>query len=227
VPVTVSRVCTPRRFMRPGVVAMLACCLMGVGACNIVAPAYLAIAGPGDIDREFELDDEMTTVVFIDDPTNKIATRRLRASIGSKAQEVIMRKNLVNNGNVIETRSAIAATTRDRDGKPLSIAEIGQAVGADQVIYVVVTEFNTTGAGAEASPYAGLRVKVIDSRTADRIWPADVAGFAMRVDMPATTKVAPTSRTEALRLQQALAERTGLAIAQLFYTVELPQSVRR
>ncbi|MEM1185601.1 MAG: hypothetical protein AAGI53_11465 [Planctomycetota bacterium] len=197
--------------------------------CNIAAPLYFAVAGPGDVDREFELDDDRSIVVFVDDPSNKVATRRLRLVIGESAQDNVIKKNLVEDGMVVDARSALAATTREREGEPLSIAEIGRTVGADSVIYVLVTEFDTSSISSESQPFAKYRIKVIDSETSERLWPIeDEAGFAMRVVLPTdASAVGAASRTEALKVQRDLAQRSGIAIAQLFYDVEVTLSVRR
>ena len=219
----------PAKVTRTLAAAALAGLLLCLGACNVVAPVVLAVSGPGNIDREFELDENKSYVVFVDDPSNRVATRRLRLLIGEAAEERVIRRNLVDDGNVIAARSALAATTRDRNDQPLSIAEIGRAVGADAVIYVLVTEFNATPVSERTTPYAAMRVKVVESESASRAWPVtDEAGFAMRISMPGdAAATGATTRSEALRAQRQLAERVGLGIAQLFYTVELPQSVRR
>ncbi len=201
--------------------------LLTLPGCNIVAPVAYAVQGPGNVNREYELDPSLATVIFVDDPSNKIATRRIRLAIGERAQETLLRRKLVNNGKLIDARSALLATTRDRDDRPLSIAEIGRAVDADVVIYAVVTDFQTDAIGEATAPYAGMRVKIVDSATSTRLWPADEAGFPLRVALPATGRINPSSRTEALAIQREVADRAGLALAQLFYTVELPQSVRR
>ena len=98
--------------------ALAAACFaaLAAGGCNIVGPAYIAIAGPGNVDREYELDEKRSVVVFVDDPSSRIATRRIRLAIGEAAQEAIIRKNLVEDGLVADARSALAATTRDREG---------------------------------------------------------------------------------------------------------------
>lgn len=201
--------------------------LSALPACNIVAPIAYAVHGPGNVDREYELDPGLSTVILVDDPSNKIATRRIRLVIGERAQETLLRKKLVDNGKLIDTRSALLATSRDRDDRPLSIAEIGRTVEADVVIYAVVTDFQTDAIGEATAPFAGMRVKIIDSATSNRLWPAEEAGFPLRVALPATGRINPSSRTEALAIQREVAERAGLALAQLFFTVELPQSVRR
>ncbi|MEM7754804.1 MAG: hypothetical protein AAF297_04110 [Planctomycetota bacterium] len=218
-----------KNFKAISLIAIAAPLCVLITGCNITGPLYIAIAGPGNVDREFELDDDRSVVIFVDDPSNKVATRRLRLAIGEATQDQIIKKNLVDDGLVMDTRSALAATTRDREGEPLSIAEIGQSVGADQVIYVLVTDFNASPVSDQTRPFAGMRVKVIDSESADRLWPVeDQAGFALRVTLPTDpSAIGATSRSEVLRTQRQLADRTGLALAQLFYTVEIPQSVRR
>jgi len=202
---------------------------LAVAGCNIFAPAYFIVAGPGNVDREYELDKNARTVVFVDDPSSRIATRRIRVAIGEAAQDEIVRQRLLDDGNVIDARAALAATSRDRDDAPLSIAEIGRAVEADTVIYVLVTGFDATPVSADSRAFAELRVKVIDCATAERLWPLDnEAGYPLRVTLPIDAGViGATSRSEALQAQRALAERTGLAVSQLFHTVEILQSVRR
>ncbi len=217
-----------RRLALPAALTLLGVyALLTIPACNIVAPIAYAVQGPGDVDREYELDPTLATVIFVDDPSNKIATRRIRLAIGERAQDTLLRRKLIDNGKLIDTRSALLATSRDRDDRPLSIAEIGRSVSADVVIYAVITDFQTDAIGEATAPYAGMRVKLVDTTTAKRLWPEDEAGFPLRVSLPATGRINPSSRTEALQIQREVADRAGLALAQLFYTVELPQSVRR
>lgn len=200
--------------------------LLTIPACNIVTPVAYAINGPGKIKKVTTLDPERSYVIFIDDPSSKVASRRLRAEIANTAQETILKKGIVT--NMIDGRSTFAAATGERYGERLSIQEIGQSVGADVVIYALLTDFTLGEDVGTYRPMASLQVKLIESDTGDRVWPPDVdTMYPMRVNMPQKPGMVPTTATELQKSQQELAEYTGTALAQMFFDVEVPFSNRR
>lgn len=209
------------------ITAALAVALFGVAGCNIVAPVFFAVHGPGEVKKATSLDSTRRTVILIDDPANRVAQRRYRSLIGEVAQQTLLDRGLIEEGLMIDTRSALAVASRGAASDPLSIAEVGQAVDADVVIYALVTDFALTAGGESPSPTSNLRVKLVDTQTGERLWPADIEGYPLNVTMPRSGNVLPSSRTEAAVMQDALAKQTGLALAQLFYDVEVTQSVRR
>jgi hypothetical protein len=206
--------------------AALAGALAALPGCNIIAPIAAVAQGPGEVEAVFELDPSRKTVIFVDDPANKIAQRRTRATIGEACQQALMRKKKVRAENMIDTRSAIAAAANG-DGT-LAVTEIGEAVGAEIIVYALVTRFEMSGDGADFDPTAEVEVKVFDVTTHSRVWPPPGdPGYRSRFSGSGPNRYMPTTRTDQLRAQNELAMITGEGLSQLFYDVERPQSLRK
>lgn len=208
-------------------VASAACAAVPtLSGCNIVAPVQYALVGQGEVKKEFELDKNSPTVLFVDDPANRVAQRRVRATIGDTAQRILLEKRLINAGNMIDTRAAMAMAGRGTASEPVSIREIGEAVGADLVVYALVSEFDQSPLTDPPRPTALLHVKIIDVETGDRVWPPAAAGYPLRLTMPADASIASRERTDVLDMEESLAAYAGAGLAQLFYDVEVPFSLR-
>lgn len=194
--------------------------------CNVVTPVYFAVAGPGKVKKSATLDAELKHVIFVDDPANKVSSRRLRSTIVDTAQSALLAKGTVK--EMIDGRSAYAAVSKERYGEPLSIVEIGESVGADVVIYALLTEFSLGAEVGTYRPSATLQVKIMDVRTGERIWPATDAGaYPLHVSLPQKPGLAPSTTAELYAAQEELAAQAGNALAEMFYDVEVTRSSRR
>jgi hypothetical protein len=201
---------------------------VATSGCNIAAPIFLAVHGPGSIPKAYELDGERRTVILVDDPANRVAQRRYRALIGESAQNLLLKKKVIDDGKAIDTRAALAMAARPAEGGPMSIRAVGESVGADVVIYGIISEFNPAPPSDAAAPASLMHVKIIDVATGDRLWPAQAEGYPLRLTMPAApSTLANGGMTDRVRVEEALAAFTGVGLAQMFYDVELPESVRR
>lgn len=199
---------------------------MTIAGCNIVTPIFFAVHGPGKVKKSVSLDAELKYIIFVDDPSNKIASRRLRSTIVDAAQDQILKRELV--AEVIDGRAAFAAVAKERYGDPLSIVEIGESVGADVVIYALMTEFSLGAEVGTYRPSSVAQVKLLNVNTGERIWPAeDLGAFPLRVTLPQQPGLAPSTTAELYKAQEALAQQTGLALAQMFFDVEVTDSARR
>ncbi|HHN77172.1 MAG TPA: hypothetical protein ENK11_00655 [Phycisphaerales bacterium] len=207
---------------------LLAATASGPAGCNVVGPLYALAAGPGEVKAAYKLDPDKKTVIFVDDPANRIAQRRIRARIGAVAQDMLVRKNIIHEGNMIDTRSALAAASQENDGRPIAVTEVGRAVGADVVIYVLVTKFSLSPDGVEFKPASEVEVKVFDAANQKRLWPPPgEPGYRTSFTDKQGNRTMRRTRTDLLRAQADLAQLTGYGLAQLFYDVERPQSLRR
>ncbi|USN99355.1 MAG: hypothetical protein H6810_01370 [Phycisphaeraceae bacterium] len=218
-----------RRIARAAAGIAAACVLAApLAGCNIVGPIYALAAGPGEVKAAYKLDPDLKTVIFVDDPANKIAQRRIRSEIGVVAQDTLLKKNLVREGSMIDTRSAMAAVAREENGEPMAVTEIGKAVGAEVMIYVLVTSFELSPDGVDFAPASEVEVKIFDVANEARLWPpAGQPGYRSKFSNPTSNRSMPRSRTDSLKAQTDLAQLTGAGLAQLFYDVERPQSLRR
>lgn len=185
--------------------------------CNIVGPAFYLIHGPEKRPAAFTLDKKRSTVVFVDDQNSMLPRRNLRMVIASSATEVLQREKLVE--DMIDGRGAIIAASRDRDSEPLSVTAIGRAVRAAVVIHVIMDSFTLSRDGQSYSPYAELRVKVIDAENDTRLWPPESLdrGAELKVTLFERANYAPQSQSAVAKGEEDLAKQIGQAVAELFY----------
>jgi len=195
-------------------------CLPG---CNILTPVAYAIHGPEKINPVYTLPEEATTVVFVDDPSSKIAQRRLRYAMADTATDQLLEKRIL--VDMLEPRGIIAAAAKDSHSTRMSITELGKSVGADIVIYAVVTEFSLSPETGSYIPQATLRVKVIDVAKGKRIWPESNFGHQIDIKIPQLPGLTPDNNAAQLAVEQQLATRTGLGLSQLFYKHEIGETV--
>jgi hypothetical protein len=207
----------------------IACLSLGVACagtlagCNIVGPAYLLIHGPPKTPAAYTLDKERTAVVFVDDRANRMPRRALRTAMAAEAERVILGQKLVK--DMITGQSAIQAAEADPEGQPVSIAEIGRSIGAQQVIYATIDTFTLSPDGQTFAPSMVVRVKVLDAADGKRLWPEDRRGATLPVQIPPKQGTAAASSIELTRAENELATAAGLALARLFFKHETPKSV--
>lgn len=202
--------------------------LIGLGfaaGCNIVTPVAYAINGPGNVKAKHKLDREAATVIFVDDPSGRITDRRLRDLMAQTATTVLMNKG--NMEDMIDPMAVLTVASKDSFQNPLSIVEIGQAVGADVLIYVALNAFELEGPGETFLPSATLAVKVMDIREGRRVWPEGSEGMFLRIGGDYKPGIAPRTTADLIRAEDELAAKTGLGIAQIFYAHVVTDSVIR
>jgi len=216
----------PRRLARViAALAAAAAMLSASAGCNIVGPAFYFVHGPGTVDAVYELDKNRSTVVFIDDRGSHIPRRQLRYTIANEAQQRLLDNKAV--GDLIDAQAAFAVAAQDRHSKPMSIAGIGQSVGADVVVYATMDAFQVAPTGQELQPISRMRVKVIDATTGERLFPEEREGFSVPVVMPQQPGAFMAADSGATaRAQRDLAVWTGRTLAELFYDVEVTSSAR-
>lgn len=190
--------------------------------CNIVAPAAYIVAGTGKVDAQYELPDRKT-VVFVDDRANVIRfnTFATRQAIAESVTMDLMKEKILT--DTIRPADAVAyARANDRYENPLAIDELGRELGAEQVIYIEMIGFTMSADGVSPRPASRCRVRVIDVENRERLFPADDSEPGRVVDT-GIREIDPVSlrdRSARLKVAHALAEKTGDAVAKLFYEHE-------
>jgi len=202
---------------------MITGCTTLIAGCNVITPIAYAIHGPEKIFALYEPDPDKTTVIFVDDPSSRLAQRRLRYQIADDASRRLMAKEVII--DMLDSRPILNAATKERHGERTSITELGRGVGADIVIYAVVTEFSLSQADGTFVPVANMRVKVIDTATGQRVWPESEAGYLLDVRIQQRASIASDTDNGQLAIQAELAGKTALGLAQMFYKHELPDTV--
>ena len=195
-----------------------------VPGCNVITPVAYAIHGPGKVEPVYTLDETRKTVVLVDDPSSRITHRRLRYAVAEKATNELLEKRILT--DMLDPRGILTAAGSERFGEQMSISQLGESVGADIVIYAVVTEFSLSPETGSYLPQANMRVKVVDVHSGQRLWPASESGHLMNVAIAQRPGVTPSNQTgDRLEIEQDLAQRTGLGLAQLFYKHEITETV--
>lgn len=203
-------------------VAFTALALLGGAAalagCNIVVPAAYILEGPPSVDAAFELPAKRT-VIFIDDTRNHLPRTALRSLMGDEIARLLLDKAVLT--DVIDSSDAVQVARRyDSDQKRLSVAQVGEEVGAETVIYVKINIFALSPDGVTPRPFAEAEVKVIDVGAQKRLFPAD--GDGGRVVRIQTREDLEAYKTSAGRrgLEDNLAKELGREVAGLFYKHE-------
>jgi hypothetical protein len=161
------------------------------------------------------------TVVFVDDRQNVIPMNasRIRRQIADQVSTELMEQKIVT--DVISSRDAMAmARNKDREGQLLSIDAIGEAVGAQQVIYVQMVTFQGSPDGYSPRPTASCRIKVIDVANRVRLFPpsdAEQPSYPLIIESPPIDPQLYTSTEGRRQIETILAALLGDRIAKLFY----------
>ena len=198
------------------IVVMCATVLL-VAGCNYLLPASYIIEGPPKAPAAFELPSKRT-VVIVDDKINRMPRVALRVGIGDSVGTHLLENNVV--PETITTRDAVALIRRmDTASKPISIQRICESLGAEQVVYVEIDDFNLSGGREEGGPEAVALVKVLDITNGSRLWPTagSEAVQSSLQDINPSLIATSAGRRE---VEDKLAEKLGDDIAKLFYAHE-------
>ncbi len=194
--------------------------------CNIVGPVAAVVAGPGEIEAEYRLEDR-PTVVFVDDRRNKVNPVALRRVIADRVTEDLMRRNLVS--QMISPNDAMSyAAAHDSAKDIMPIEVVGRAVGAEQVIFIEMLEFADQTADQRSRGVASFQVRVIDVANRQRLFPAGggnggPSSGSARVLQANTLDLSPDmyqSRAMRSQVREMLAHEVGDRTAKLFYKHE-------
>lgn len=205
--------------------ASVAAALLMMPGCNIVGPAFYFIHGPEKTPALYTLDPMRSVVVFVDDRSNKLPRRDLRIRMAEATQQTLAADKASN--DIIDARGAFTATSQDKYGKPLTIAEIGKAVNAQTVIYTVIDEFSLSPDGQAIAPNVTIRVKVVDAETGKRLWPDEPEGHTLSLKSIARSGMAPSTTADLYQLQEKIVVQGGVAVGQLFVEHEAGNSAQQ
>lgn len=215
---------------RPLALGAIATCalaaLLTLPACNIFGPIFVVAQGPPKIDALYKLDEKRPTVVFVGDRTNILPRPRLREVIATSAQDLLIKEGGLK--NVIDSRSAYAVVSRDREGQVTNLQELGKQVGAEIVVYASIDSFVIEPSNDRYSLRCTMRARVLDvTQESPRVWPTDPDGYAVSAEYRQPPGKEVATNVDVQEIQNALAEQAGKALAQLFYTHERAKAAAR
>lgn len=174
---------------------------------------------------------EKTTLVLVDDRNNALGDKSLLSNIatqaGSDLVQVKALPQVIDQARLNELISRLGLQAYDL----LPVDQVGRALGAQQVIFINLTEIAVMNQPGILKPTAQAYVKVIDVATGKPVFPvlrpgAEFAGsiaqlgYATRISMNYKADQQTDAILPVLRLR--LAEEIGKQVAELFYPHKLP-----
>lgn len=190
---------------------------VGMASCNYIGPMGYLIGGDGKVKAAHTLESTRTHVVFVDDRENLLRDRTMRRTIAKSAERTLLDANAVAKSDIISSEAVDAIVANDKWGKPMGIAQVGEAAEAEVVIYATIDVFTLSVDGVSLSPQAVARVKVIDSKTRKRLFPTGESPWhTVQTVVPRRDGEVPNTPSALMKEEQLLAERFGRDIAYVF-----------
>lgn len=197
--------------------------------CNIVGPAVYFIHGPAKVKPQFELPPDRPAVVFIDDRNNILPSRAARSRVAKSAEQTLLKGKAVAKSEIVSSDALLPIATQERFGKPTGIAQAGELVGAEVVVYAKLEGFGLSPDGQQFAPTAVASVKVVDAKARKRLWPTSENGEWRTVEasIPTRTGTLPRTLSERTLAENELADILGRNIARLFVEYEAEEVSQR
>jgi len=203
---------------------LAAAALVACPGCNILGPAGYILHGPERTPEAFVLPKERTAVVFVDDRQSYLPRRSLRMTIADTATRRLLDAKVVT--AMVDSQSALAASTADQPGSLTDIITLGKSVGADLIIYATVDGFSLSPDRQAYNPTARVRVKVVDGQGGKgRVWPEDLRGQVVTAGFGERAAQVPDSPSTIVAAEDRLGAEIGRCIAELFYSHEAARSL--
>lgn len=194
-----------------GVVAMTALLLL-VGGCNVAGAVQYAAMGPPATPAMYKLN-KVPTLVLVENYEAPSA-----AALDSDRLAMLLSRELQTHRVAPVVDPAALAALREqkpRDFGSMRISEIGQAVGAEQVIYINLIRSDVEQTAGLLKATLSARVKVIDAKTGRLLWPQDSAeGYPVGHETP---MIRPEETVTAETVRAKMIDTIALKIGRMFY----------
>lgn len=199
---------------------LLLAAALAAGGCAAFGFVAKAIGDNPDIPPAYELSDR-AAVVFVDDPAHLLPNLTVSSTIAqritSDLKANLTKMKIIEPARIDELRAADAGFAR------MPVDVVGQSVGADQVIYVLIDSFTLGDEQGVYRPLASARVKVIDVAGRKRIFPGSEQGHSVTRQLN-YRHASVDARSQLSVLTRSVAEQLGRDIGFLFYTHKRPDS---
>lgn len=192
-----------------------------LGGCAIAGWTADVIASGTPIKPVYDLADR-PTVVMVDDPTNKLTTYDLSNLIAGRVGDALVREKVIERANMVAANRISQIAADNSAFRTWPIDKVGKEAGAEQVIYVVIQQFDLADDSGTYRPVAEARVKVIDVPSGQRLYPNAREGHPVGVQQFFQAMDGSNRSTEAI-LGRRLAEELAVEIGYLFHEHLPPQ----
>jgi hypothetical protein len=196
------------------------------GGCGFSGGQFLFFTGwfkGQKIEPEFEFAKKVPILVLVDDPGQLMPNPAHRVTLNQFIGEELIEKKAIT--SVIDPKKLVRFQQTRSDFAKLGAREIGQAMGAEQVLWVSVRDFELgTDIGEQALARLTLGIRVINAAEGGehegkvRLWPEFGDGKIVQSDMGATD-VAKASRAGGTARE--LCRLSATKVAKNFYEYRL------
>ena len=199
--------------MRAAVALLAAAGMLALAGCQLPLAIMEKMFPKDRVPPQFKLPAGKIVLVFPDDVEHPVSYPPVKRRLAEKVNELLMEKKLaartVSHDRLVELRGSEPNFDR------MHVPTVGSRCGADLVVYLAIDRFTLKETPVEALWRGRLevRVKVVDVKQG-RIWPDELAGFAISVQEPTTET---TSETYGAELSKKLADKLAVEVAGLFH----------
>jgi hypothetical protein len=182
--------------------------LAPLGGCNVVGYAAHAVSGPPTVPAAYPLGNKPTVVLAekFDNPGNAAFDAEPMARFITDELKAHNAAPMIDPAKVDSLRQSRGPAAY----RAMTIAAVGNAVGAEQVIYVNILRSELEAAeGTDTVRGSGeILVKVIDARTGATLWPTDA-----EAGKPVSTQTRLYRQGESAGLDASIRTETRLDLA--------------
>ncbi|HVP09679.1 MAG TPA: hypothetical protein VMV94_00660 [Phycisphaerae bacterium] len=209
------RIAATRSPCRAYLVFLLLLIPFAFSGCIQFASAWANITGGDVIEPEFKLT-QGPLLVLIEDPRGDVTDPRAIRELHATISDIFLEFKV--NNRIIPWEERERLERAEKDYAKLSIREIGEKLGAEQVLYIRVEKF-TLQSEPGAPIFKGeftTRVKVLGTMQEKdvRQWPHEPSGRRFSVSTPAISSEGDKSASD---VAKELAIKMGQAITEVFY----------
>lgn len=196
--------------------------LLSMTGCNVIG-LFASATENRKVPARYELEDRKTLII-VDDPRTVVGD----PMFGNRVMQMIdneLRMNQVVTETVpLETWLEFQRQQGETEdpAKQLPLTTIGQRLGADQIIYVFLTEASMAPNPGVWQPWARAKVKVWDVENSRRTFPSgDSSGYSFETKMKASQRSVEGPGSQYVLVRE-FADHVGDNMAKLFYEHKLP-----
>jgi len=191
-----------------------------LGGCQVAGWLVNVFAPPQKVKAKYVPPKDKTMLVLVDGPLYLVYYEPLKYELTKELNRRIVEKHIARKTVPYESLQRLSATTSDY--YELGIPQVGERVGADLVLYVLIGEFILKDEGETSpiwTPRLTASVKVVDVKKG-LLWPADNPyGYSVEaVELPTTEDSSERYGEVASR---QLAQQMAAKIARLFHDYEV------
>lgn len=205
----------PCRFL-PGALLLTALGMVLAG-CPVVGWMATAFAPPKKVKAVFDLPPKKAILVFVDDYYHVTEFEAIKMDLAREINKGLIRNKLaartIDYDRVLDLQGNMPYFRR------LKVSEIGQRLGADLVLYIVIDRFSLHDNDTSLLWRGKLQVsvRVVDAKTGERLWPGDRRDDGYPVPAVELPSVDDSSANYEERLSRELAEKMADRVVKLFY----------